>query len=74
MGGKLVPEMDIVNRLLDNMDEWMISELTAHWWNHFLQQVINLIETIDTDEREQKRRSIENRTQSRASMILLEDG
>ena len=52
MDGKLVPEMDIVDRLLGNMDEWMISELTTYWRNDFLQQIINLIETIDPDERE----------------------
>lgn len=70
----LVPEMDIVDRLLGGMDEWMISELIGHWRDDVWGQAVDLIETIDPDDREQKRTEIENRTQSRASLILLVDG
>lgn len=71
---KLLPEMDIVDKLLGRLDEWMISELIAHWRDEVWQQAIDLVETIDPDERERKRRVIEHRTQTRASAILLEDG
>ncbi len=70
----LMPEMDLVDKLLGPLDEWMISGLISHWRDEVWDQAISLIETRDPDARQLKQHQIEQQTQSRASTILLEEG
>ena len=68
----LEPEMDVLDKLLGRLDEWMISSLITRWrdevWGHALEML--WLET--PGERERKRREIEARTLDRAHGIMLE--
>ena len=70
----LVPEMDLVDRFMGPLDEWMISELITHWRDDVWQQAVDLLETDEPGLHQQKIDAIEQRTLDRASTILLEDG
>jgi hypothetical protein len=70
----LVPEMDLVDKLLGPLDEWLISGLISHWRDDVWQKAVDLLETKEPRERAHKKGEIENQTQIRASTILLEDG
>jgi hypothetical protein len=70
----LVPEMDLVDKLLGPLDEWAISSLISHWRDEVWQQAILLVETKDLGTLALRKREIESKTQSRASTILLEVG
>jgi hypothetical protein len=69
----LVPEMDLVDRLMGPFDEWMISELISHWRDEVWEQAVSLIEMKDLKARERREKEIEILTQNRASIILLEE-
>ena len=70
----LVPEMDLVDKLMGPLDEWMISKLITHWRDDVWQQAVDLLETNELDQRARKKEEIEIQTYNRASTILLEDG
>ena len=68
----LEPEMDVLDKLLGRLDEWMISSLITRWrdevWGHALEML--WLET--PSERERKRREVEALTLDRANGIMLE--
>ena len=70
----LVPEMDLVDKLMGPLDEWMISGLISHWRDDVWHQAVDLLETKEPAAREDKITGIEQQTLNRASTILLDDG
>ena len=68
------PLMDVVDKLLGRLDEWLISHLITHWREKVWQQAVQVIETADPTTREQLRQQIEASTLKRADAILLKDG
>jgi hypothetical protein len=70
----LVPEMDLLDKLMGPLDEWMISGLISHWRDEVWQQAVDIIDTKDPKAREMRTIEIEQRTLQRASTILLKDG
>lgn len=68
----MVPEMDLVDKLLGPVDEWLISGLIKHWRGDVWQQAVDLLETREPALLEVKKTAIEDQTQTRASTILLE--
>lgn len=65
-----IPEMDIVDKILGPVDEWVISHLIAHWRDDVWQAAIRLIETGNADEQALLLQEIETRTMRRADTIL----
>lgn len=70
----LVPEMDLLDKLMGPVDEWMISGLISHWRDEVWQQAVDILDTKDPGAREMRTIEIEQRTLKRASTILLQDG
>lgn len=70
----MVPEMDLVDKLMGPLDEWMISELITHWRDEVWSRAVDIIETKDPLDREQRKKEFEVVTERRASTILLESG
>jgi hypothetical protein len=71
---RLVPRMDLVDKLLGPLDEWMISTLITHWRDDVWRQAVDLLEMEDNEACEVRKNQIEQQTISRANTILLEDG
>jgi AcrR family transcriptional regulator len=67
------PAMDIIDRLLGPLDEWLISSLIERWREGVWEQAVLRIEQASQDEREHLRREVENDCLQRAGRILLED-
>lgn len=70
---RLVPAMDIVDKMLGPIDEWMVSRLLTLWRDEVWNQAVRLIETSKPPEREELRQQIEAATLKRAEAILLKD-
>ena len=70
----LVPKMDLVDKLMGPLDEWMISTLITHWRDDVWRQAVDLLEMEDIEACEVRKEQIEQQTINRASTILLEDG
>lgn len=68
----LDPKMDLFDKLMGRIDEWMISSLITHWRDEVWTHAIQLLNLESVHEREQKRRQVERLTQDRAEAILLE--
>ena len=66
--------MDLLDKLMGPLDEWMISGLISHWRDEVWQQAVDIIDTKDPKAREMRTIEIEQRTLQRASTILLKDG
>lgn len=69
----LAPNMDLIDRLMGPIDEWLISELITRWRDEVWTYAVNLIETGDQKKREQQRGKIESLTLNRARTILLDN-
>jgi len=65
------PALDVVDKMLGPIDEWLISRLIADWRDQVWDEAIHLIETTDPDERQRLREQIEAATLKRADVILL---
>lgn len=70
----LAPQMDIVDKMLGPIDEWLTSQLISHWRDEVWHNAIQLLDTPDTEKCDQLCRRIEQNTLTRAEAILLEDG
>ena len=70
----LIPKMDLVDKLMGPLDEWMISTLITHWRDDVWRQAVDLLEMEDIEACEVRKEQIEQQTINRASTILLEDG
>jgi hypothetical protein len=68
------PEMDLLDRALGPLDEWMIGHLIGRWRENVWQQAAQLIETADVEERELIRRAVEAETIHRAEALLMKQG
>jgi hypothetical protein len=69
-----MPLMDIVDKAMGPVDEWMISHLISHWRDHVWQEAIRLMETGDTGQRNLLLQDIESRTMDRAAAMLGHKG
>lgn len=67
------PVMDIVDRLLGPIDEWLISKLIASWRDEVWEQAVLRVECSSSTERERLRLAAEHEALQRAGRILLED-
>lgn len=66
------PKMDLVDKLMGRVDEWMISNLIAHWRDEVWAHALEMMDLQSAREREWKRKQIEDLTRARAEAILLE--
>ncbi len=71
---RLEPALDIADKLMGRLDEWLISRLITHWRDEVWANAIKLIETPHPANREQLRRQIEAVALKRANAILLAGG
>lgn len=69
----LAPGMDLIDKLMGPIDEWLISELISKWRDEVWIYAVNLIETVDQQQRQQQLSEIERTTLNRARTILLEN-
>ena len=68
------PAMDIVDKVLGPIDEWVASRMIAHWRDEVWDRAVNMLETADPDERENLRLQTETTALKRAGAILFEEG
>jgi hypothetical protein len=68
-----MPVMDIVDRLLGRLDEYMLTRLIAHWRDTVWQHTVRLLETGDPDERARLIQRVEAETLRHARAIGLTD-
>jgi len=68
----VTPAMDMVDKLLGPLDEWLISRLIAHWRDEVWDQAVRLMETSGPGERERLRRHVEAASLRRVDAILLD--
>lgn len=71
---KLAPQMDIVDKMLGPIDEWLTSRLISRWRDEVWHNAIRLLDTPDTEKCDQLCARIEKTTLERADAILLADG
>jgi hypothetical protein len=69
---RLAPALDIVDKLLGPLDEWMASRLITHWRDQVWQNAVLLMETPHQAERERLRYQVEAASLQRADAILLD--
>ena len=67
------PVMDIVDRLLGPIDEWLISNLIERWRDEVWEQAVQRVESSSLEERERLRLAAEHEAIQRAGRILLEN-
>ncbi len=67
------PLLDIVDRLLGPIDEWLISQLIDRWRDEVWEQAVQRVECSSQEERERLRLAAEHEAIQRAGRILLED-
>lgn len=70
---RLDPEMDLVDRLMGSVDEWLTSKLIEHWRDQVWDDAVRRIERKQESERELLRLEFENECLSRAKLFLLND-
>jgi hypothetical protein len=63
--------MDILDKLLGPLDEWMAGQVIARWRDQVWEQVVLFIETPEPHEREALRRQLAADALQRANVILL---
>jgi hypothetical protein len=66
------PSMDILDKLLGPLDEWMTSQLIRFWREEVWKHAMLFLQTSRSN-REGLRRQIESETIQRAEIILLKD-
>jgi hypothetical protein len=68
------PGLDLVDKLLGPLDEWLISRLITGWREEVWQNAVRLVELSDAGEREKFRLEVERNALQRAQAILQMDG
>lgn len=68
------PALDIVDKFMGRLDEWLITRLITHWRDEVWANAVNFVEMPTTDARQQLRYQIEAVALKRASAILLYNG
>jgi protein-tyrosine phosphatase len=67
------PLMDLVDKLMGPVDEWMISRLIAHWRDDVWTQAVGMVEAPDPAGREAVRRRVEESALQVAHVILARE-
>jgi hypothetical protein len=65
------PLLDVVDKMMGRIDEWLISRLITDWRDEVWDEAIHMLETADPDERQRLRQQIEEAALKRADTILL---
>lgn len=68
---RATPSMDVVDRLLGRLDEWLTSRLITHWRDEVWHNAVRYVESATPETREALRQEIESLTLRRADAILL---
>jgi hypothetical protein len=66
-----MPAMDLVDKAMGPVDEWMTSWLITHWREEVWQNAVALMEARDKKGRERLQRSVEAVALKRAEVLLL---
>jgi len=66
-----MPVMDLVDKLLGPVDEFLISRLIAQWREKVWRNTVRLLETADADERESVLRQVEENALKLGRLICL---
>jgi hypothetical protein len=66
------PVMDVVDKTMGRLDEWLVLHLISNWREHVWQQAVRMMET--PLEQEHLRQQVERETRQRAEDFLLQDG
>jgi hypothetical protein len=66
-----IPLMDIADRLLGGVDEWIVARMITQWRDEVWEQAQCLLDCPAADERQRIQQSIEAQALERAAMILL---
>jgi hypothetical protein len=64
------PSMDLVDKLMGPLDEWLASRLIAGWRDSVWEVAVEMLEAAGEEEREEIRRRVEADTLKRARRIL----
>jgi hypothetical protein len=70
----LEPGLDVVDKLLGRVDEWLISRLITHWREDVWENAQAMLAIENSREREVLRQEIEAATQRKSAAILLQGG
>jgi len=65
------PYMDIFDKLLGTVDEWIISKFITNWRNEVWESALSILSADDASKEKEIIHNIENLTLSRADKILL---
>lgn len=66
------PAMDVVDKGMGRLDEWLVTRLITNWRQHVWQQAVQMMESPDAQETLRQR--VARETRQRAEAILLKDG
>lgn len=64
------PMMDLVDKLMGRMDEWLLAELIRGWRKEVWQDTMMLLAATDPEEKEALRREVEQHALQKAERIL----
>lgn len=64
------PIMDLVDKLMGRMDEWMLAELIRAWRKEVWQEAMAMLAATSPEEKEEIRRETESRALRKAEQIL----
>jgi len=67
---RLEPRLDVMDRLMGRGDEWLAAYLISRWRDQVWRHAVAMLDAPDADSREERRRSIEALTLTRARIIL----
>jgi len=65
------PWMDILDRMLGRVDEWLISRLITRWREEVWEEAVRFLQTSDPHQRQQLKNALEARVIERAEQLLL---
>ena len=65
------PWLDLVDKLMGPVDEWLISEIIAHWRDAVWRDAIQYLETGSPDERARLKQKVEDAALQRGHEILV---
>ncbi|MCB9444430.1 MAG: hypothetical protein H6669_09355 [Ardenticatenaceae bacterium] len=66
------PAMDVVDKTMGRLDEWLVLRLISNWREHVWQQAVRMMEL--PDEQTTLRQQVEMETRQRADAVLLKNG
>lgn len=66
------PDMDLIDKALGPLDEWLMSNLISNWRDEVWDQAVEILEIRGSEARLAKRGRIEDTTLARAEAILMQ--